>query len=60
MSVQPVGMLCVGPLIDWLGLANAIVMMGGGMAAAGFVGLAFKGNRETVMPMLSGAERERA
>jgi hypothetical protein len=60
MSVQPVGMLCVGPLIDWLGLANAIIVMGGGMAAAGFVGLAFKGNRETVMPMLSGAEGEGA
>lgn len=50
MSVQPVGMLCVGPLIDWLGLANAIVVMGGGMAVAGFVGLFFKGNRETTMP----------
>jgi hypothetical protein len=43
-------MLCVGPLIDWLGLAPAILVMGAGMALAGFVGLIFRGCREAVMP----------
>lgn len=50
MSVQPVGMLCVGPMIDGFGLAESIVVMGGGMALAGFAGLAFKGCREARMP----------
>jgi DHA3 family macrolide efflux protein-like MFS transporter len=50
MSVQPVGMLCIGPLIDWLGLAESILVIGAGMAMAGFVGLAFKGCREAEMP----------
>ncbi len=56
MGVQPVGMLCVGPLIDWLGLVNAIIVMGGGMAFAGFLGLLFKGCREAEMPTLDQAE----
>jgi MFS family permease len=50
MSVQPVGMLCVGPMIDWLGLAESIFVMGGGMALAGFIGLAFRACREARMP----------
>jgi hypothetical protein len=50
MSVQPVGMLCVGPMIDAIGLAESIIVMGGGMALAGFAGLAFRGCREAEMP----------
>lgn len=57
MGVQPVGMLCVGPLIDWLGLVRAIEVMGGGMALAGFVGLLFPGCREARMPTLAQAEK---
>jgi hypothetical protein len=43
-------MLCVGPMIDWLGLAESIFVMGGGMALAGFIGLAFRACREARMP----------
>jgi DHA3 family macrolide efflux protein-like MFS transporter len=50
MSVQPIGMLLVGPMIDGIGLAESIMVMGGGMAVAGFAGLFFPGCRNAEMP----------
>jgi MFS family permease len=56
MSVQPIGLLGVGPLLDWLGLRGAFIVMGGGMACAGFLGLLSKGTREGTMPGQAQAE----
>ena len=50
MGVQPVGLLSVGPLLDWLGLSGIFVLMGGGMAGAGILGLLSKSCREGRMP----------
>ncbi|MCH8978409.1 MAG: MFS transporter [Armatimonadetes bacterium] len=50
MGVQPVGLLSVGPLLDWLGLNGIFLLMGGGMAAAGFLGLLSKACRDGRMP----------
>ena len=50
MSVQPIGTLCVGPMLDWLGAGGAFLFMGGGMALSGFAGLASRACREAPMP----------
>lgn len=50
MSVQPIGLLGIGPLIDWLGLTGAFVVIGGGMALASFAGLGSKACRDVEMP----------
>ena len=50
MGVQPVGLLSVGPLLDWLGLSGIFVLMGGGMAGAGILGLLSRSCREGRMP----------
>jgi MFS family permease len=56
MGVQPVGLMGIGPLIDGLGIRGAFVVMGGGMALAGVLGLASKETRQGRMPEAAQAE----
>jgi hypothetical protein len=56
MAVQPVGLLGIGPLLTWLGLTGAFVVMGGGMMLAGALGLSSKATRDEEIPLAAQAE----
>lgn len=53
MAAQPIGMVLVAWLLGWAGIETALIVMGSGMALAGFAGLAFRSVRETEMPGFS-------